>query len=304
MGTEGQGRWRIGIDLGGTKIAGLLLAPDGEIAAWARLATPHENYAASLDAIAAIIEKLEHEAGVSGAHVGLGIPGSPSPATGLVRNANSTWLNGRLLAGDLAARLARPLRLANDADCFTLSEAVDGAGAGAQSVFGVILGTGCGGGLVIGGRLHSGPRAIAGEWGHTPLPWAQEAEHPGRKCWCGQKGCLETWISGPALARDHAEATGERLSAAEIAAKASHDAASRASLDRHASRIARGLAMVVNILDPEVIVLGGGLSNMAHLYAELPPLMAPYIFSDVTAVDLRAPKHGAESGARGAAWLW
>jgi fructokinase len=304
MGAEGRENWRIGVDLGGTKIAGLLLSPEGDIAARARLETPRENYAASLDAIATIIESLGSDAGISGAHIGIGIPGSLSPATGLIRNANSTWLNGRPLADDLEKHLSRPLRLANDADCFALSEAVDGAGAGAASVFGVILGTGCGGGLVIGGKLHSGPRAIAGEWGHAPLPWARESEHPGPRCWCGQNGCLETWISGPALVRDHLEVTGEDLSAAEISAKAPENAAARASLDRHASRLARGLAMVVNILDPDVIVLGGGLSNMAHLYSELPPLMAPYIFSDVTAVDLRPPKHGAESGARGAAWLW
>lgn len=304
MGRERRNGWRIGIDLGGTKIAGLLLDPDGEIAARVRLETPRENYAASLDAIAAIIEKLEREAGISEASVGLGIPGSLSPATGLVRNANSTWLNGRPLADDLEKRLGRPLRLANDANCFALSEAVDGAGAGASSVFGAILGTGCGGGLVTGGKPLSGARAIAGEWGHTPLPWADENEHPGPQCWCGQRGCLETWISGPALTRDHRQATGETLTAAEIGERAPHDTAARASLERHASRLARGLAMVVDIFDPDVIVLGGGLSNMAHLYSELPPLMAPYIFSDVTAVDLRAPRHGAESGARGAAWLW
>ena len=301
--STGPGR-RIGIDLGGTKIAGLMLGAGGAILSRQRCPTPQGDYAATLKAIAGIVAALERETGTRGLPVGIGIPGSLSPATGLVRNANSTWLNARPLKHDLAACLARPVRLANDADCFALSEAVDGAGKDAGSVFGVILGTGCGGGLVIGGKLHSGPRAIAGEWGHIPLPWALANEHPGPACWCGKNGCMEMWVSGPALERDHFEASGERLTATEIAASANSDAAARASLDRHCSRLARGLAAVVNILDPAIIVLGGGLSNMAHLYAELPGEIAPFIFSDVTGIDLRPPRHGPESGARGAAWLW
>ena len=233
------------------------------------------------------------------------MPGSLSPRTGLVQNANSTWLNGRPFQRDLEAHLARPLRLANDANCFALSEAVDGAGAGARSVFGVILGTGCGGGLVFEGRLIDGPRGIGGEWGHNPLPRPQDGEHPGPACWCGRTGCMETWVSGPGLEADHARVTAERLAADAIEARAkSGDAAARATLDRHAHRLARGLASVVNVFDPEVIVLGGGLSKLAHLYEVLPALVAPHVFADTPDVVIKPPRWGDAGGVRGAAWLW
>jgi fructokinase len=298
------GEFRIGIDLGGTKIEGLMLGPGGAELSRHRIAAPRNDYAASIEAVAGLVAHLEQAAGVQGS-IGMGIPGSPSPRTGLIRNANSTWLNGCPLVADLQARLGRPVRLANDANCFALSEAVDGAGAGARSVFGVILGTGCGGGLVHEGRLIDGPRGIGGEWGHNPLPWADACEHPGPRCWCGRSGCMEVWVSGPALAADHRRTTGEDVTAEEIARRATqNDAAARATLDRHASRLARGLAAMVNVFDPDVIVLGGGLSRLAHLYHELPPLMAPHVFSDHAEIVIRPPQWGDASGVRGAAWLW
>lgn len=295
---------RIGIDLGGTKIAGIALYPDGHFGEEVRVATPRGSYESTLDTIADIVRILEAEAGGQ-ARIGVGMPGSISPATGCVQNANSTWINGRRLHEDLPRRLDRPVRLANDANCFALSEALDGAGAGAWCVFGVILGTGCGGGLVIGGRLHEGRRAIGGEWGHNPLPWALPEEHPGPSCWCGRCGCIEAWVSGPALAADHARSTGQTLSPEEIVAAAeAGEGAARSSLDRHASRLARGLAHVVNIVDPDVIVLGGGLSRLQHLYAVLPDLVAAHVFADRTTIDLRPPRWGDASGVRGAARLW
>lgn len=295
---------RIGIDLGGTKIAGIALGADGSVRAEARCDTPRDDYQATLLAIADMVAGLEKDCATSGASVGLGIPGSIAPAGGLVQNANSTWLNGRPLRDDLTRLLRRLVQVANDADCFILSEAADGAAARARSAFGVILGTGCGGGLVVRRRLHKGPRAIAGEWGHNPLPWAEADEIPGERCWCGRYGCMETRVSGPALERDYAAASGTARSAAEIAARQAGDEHARAALDRHAGRLARGLAAVVNIVDPDVIVLGGGLSAMPHLYARLPDLMAPYIFCADPRVDIRPPRHGPASGARGAARLW
>ena len=309
-----SGRMRIGIDLGGSKIEGLVLDSGGNEVARRRVAAPRDGYAATVAAIADIVRELEEAIGKPGvAVVGIGTPGSVSPSTGRVQNSNSTWLNGRNLQADLEQCLARPLRMANDADCFTISEATDGAGAGARSVFGVILGTGCGGGLTIDGRLLSGPRGICGEWGHNPLPWANPDEHPGPRCWCGRHGCMETWVSGPALARDHAQslsasaagAIARSSTAEDVAAlAAAGDAVAAASLARHASRLARGLAHVVNILDPEVIVLGGGLSKLTGLYASLPELMAPWIFCDDPVVTIRPPRWGDASGVRGAAWLW
>src|SRR5205085_5179125 len=220
------------------------------------------DYGATIHAIGQIVRALEDDTGGRGS-IGVGIPGSVAPVSGLVQNANSTWLNGKPLQGDLEAHLGRPIRLANDANCFALSEAVDGAGAGVRSVFGVILGTGCGGGLVRDKALIDGPRGIGGEWGHNPLPWASADEHPGHKCWCGRVGCIETWVSGPGLEADHARATGERIGPQEIAARSSGgDVAARATLERHASRLARGLAHVINIFAPDVIVLGGGLSQL------------------------------------------
>lgn len=295
---------RVGIDLGGTKIAGIALGPDGTTVAEHRIPAPRHDYDATLRAVGEMVATLEQRTNASGT-VGIGMPGSISPASGLVQNANSTWLNGRPFARDLEARLGRPVRLANDANCFALSEAVDGAGAGAPSVFGVILGTGCGGGLVFNGRLIDGPRGIGGEWGHNPLPWAKADEHPGPRCWCGRSGCMETWVSGPGLEAEHRRMTGSQLPSQEIAARAGEgDAPARASLDRHASRLARGLAHVINIFDPHVIVLGGGLSQLAHLYAELPDLIIPHVFAERAEVEVRPPRWGDASGVRGAAWLW
>lgn len=295
---------RLGIDLGGTKIEGLVLDASGRELARRRLPSPRGDYAATLAALTGLIDWLEAEAG-GRASVGIGIPGSISPATGLVQNANSIWLNGRPLKADLEARLGRPVRLANDANCFAVSEASDGAGEDAHVVFGVILGTGCGGGIVVDRRLVDGPRGIGGEWGHNPLPWMTAEEYPGPLCWCGRPGCMETWVSGPALATDHIRRTGEPLDGSEIARRAiAGNADAQATLDRHAGRLARGLAHVVNLIDPDVIVLGGGLSKLDHLYAVLPGLMSPWIFSEHTKVDIRPPRWGDASGVRGAAWLW
>lgn len=297
-------RLRIGIDLGGTKIEGVALALDGSEQARIRIAAPKDDYEASIAALAGLVEELERQAGGRGS-IGIGMPGSISPRTGLVQNANSVWLNGRPLNGDLERRLGREIRFANDANCFAVSEATDGAAAGAASVFGVILGTGCGGGIVLRGGLVDGPLGIGGEWGHNPLPWMQPDEHPGPMCWCGRPGCLETWISGTGLAADHGRTTGEALSAEEIVRRASAgDARAQATLDRHADRLARGLAHVVNLIDPEVIVLGGGLSKLRHLYSTVPALMERWVFADAPCVTIRPPRWGDASGVRGAAWLW
>jgi fructokinase len=295
---------RLGIDLGGSKIAGVALDPDGTQLAQHRMPAPRLDYAATLHAIGAMVAALEQQAGGRGT-IGVGMPGSISPSTGLAQNANSTWLNGRPFAADLEVHLARPVRLANDANCFALSEAVDGAGAGATSVFGVILGTGCGGGLIHRGELIDGPHRIGGEWGHNPLPWAEPDEHPGPLCWCGRHGCMETWVSGPGLEADHARVCGETLASEEIAGRATTgDPHAHASLDRHAERLARGLAHVVNIFDPHVIVLGGGLSNLPHLYQVLPDRMARHVFADQPRITVKPPRWGDASGVRGAAWLW
>ena len=299
-----QSLLRVGVDLGGTKIAGVALGPGGQVLAEQRLPSPRGDYAATVRAIGQMVRTIEQHAGGQGS-VGIGIPGSVSPASGLVQNANSTWLNGKPLQRDLEVHLGRPVRLANDANCFALSEAVDGAGVGARGVFGVILGTGCGGGLVLDGAIIDGPRGIGGEWGHNPLPWANADEHPGLTCWCGRVGCIETWVSGPGLEADHARATGERFTAEGIAARAvGGDASAQATLDRHAGRLARGLAHVANIFDPDVIVLGGGLSKLAHLYAALPELAAPHVFAEPAHVVVKPPMWGDAGGVRGAAWLW
>ena len=298
---------RYGIDLGGTKIEIAALADDGAVALRRRMPSPQGDYKATLEAIAALVEAADAELG-SRANVGIGIPGTVSPATGLVKNANSTWLIGHPLDRDLAARLARKVKVANDADCFVLSEATDGAAAGAASVFGVILGTGVGGGLFHAGRPVQGINAIAGEWGHNPLPGMQILdgidERPGPQCYCGRHGCLETFLSGPSLASDHRRHTGQSLDAkAIVAAHAAGDAGAVASLQRYADRLARGLASVVNLFDPEAIVLGGGLSNVDFLYAAVPARWQRYVFSDVVATKLVRNKHGDSSGVRGAAWL-
>lgn len=301
---------RIGIDLGGTKIEALALDAAGHELARQRVPTPRSGYEDIVAAVVALVGSLEAAIGQRGS-IGIGIPGIASPATGLVKNANTTSLNGHPLDQDLAARLGRPVRLANDANCFALSEASDGAASAAAlgvarpTVFGVILGTGTGGGLVIGGELVVGRDAIAGEWGHNPLPWQTAEEYPGPECWCGQRGCIETFLSGPALARTHLEQTGESLSAARIAelAGAGH-AAAAASLDVYVSRLARALASIINVLNPDAIVLGGGVSNVARLYDDVPRLWSKYVFSDVVTTRLSKARHGDSSGVRGAAWLW
>ncbi len=299
---------RVGIDLGGSKIEGIVLAGDGSEAARRRVAAPRGDYEATLDALIALKSALEDDAGIASLPLGLGIPGSISKRSGLVHNANSTWLNGRDLRGDLARRLGTTVAVANDANCFALSEATDGAAAGAATLFGVILGTGTGGGIVRDGRVVDGPLGIAGEWGHNPLPWPSADEYPGPKCWCGRSGCMETWVSGPALAADFARASGLEVSlapSAEAVAAAAQggDKMATAVLDLHASRLARGLAHVVNILDPDIIVLGGGLSRLTHLYAQLPDLIRAHIFADDPVIDIRPPRWGDASGVRGAAWL-
>lgn len=296
---------RIGVDLGGTKIEAVALDGGGREAARHRVATPRGDYDATLGAVAGLVALLEREAGCRGATVGVGIPGVVSPASGLVKNANSTWLIGRPLDRDLAAVLDRPVRLANDANCFALSEAIDGAGAGARVVFGVILGTGVGGGIVVDGRLVEGVNHVAGEWGHNPLPWPAAGEWPGPPCYCGRTGCIETFLSGPGLARDHQRVAGTHLDAMRIAALArGGDAAADRTLDRHAERLARALAGVINILDPDAIVLGGGLSNLERPYRAVPALWARHVFSDGVATRLVRARHGDASGVRGAAWLW
>ena len=292
---------RIGIDVGGTKIEGIALDAAGREAGRQRVATPRDDYDGTLNAVASVVESLERD-GERGS-VGLGIPGAPSPLTGLIKNANSTWLIGRPLAHDLERLLDRPVRLANDANCFALSEATDGAAAGAPVVFGVILGTGCGGGVVVHGNVLTGPNALAGEWGHNPLPAPRDDERPGPQCYCGKRGCLEVFLSGPALARDYAEAGGTALDAAQIAARAATEPHADAVMARYEERLARALTTVINLLDPDVIVLGGGLSNIERLYTNVPPLLTPFGGEPPRTRLVRA-KHGDSSGVRGAAWLW
>ncbi|WP_424812652.1 ROK family protein [Roseococcus sp. YIM B11640] len=289
---------RIGVDLGGTKIEIAALADDGGPVLRRRRPTP-PAYGAVIEAITGLVGEAEAEMGERGT-VGVGIPGSLSPETGLVRGANSTWLNGGRLDADLAAALGREVRLSNDANCLALSEAADGAGAGAASVFAVILGTGVGAGVVVGGRIVEGANRIAGEWGHNQLPWMNEAEFPGPACWCGQRGCIETFLCGPALAAD-ADGPGAR-DASGLPFRS--DEAAKGAIARHTDRLARALAAVVNILDPEVVVLGGGLSNMAHLYSELPRLVPRHVFSDVMRTRFLPARHGDSSGVLGAARLW
>lgn len=296
--------WKIGIDLGGSKIEILALDPDGRERLRRRVATPRGDYPATLAAVAALVTDVERELGVH-ASVGIGTPGALSEPGGLMKNCNSTWLNGQPLRQDLETRLQREVRLANDANCFALSEAVDGAGAGQDIVFGVILGTGVGGGIVVHGRVLGGANSIAGEWGHNPLPFSHASEQPGPACYCGRQGCIETWLSGPGLARDHRLVTGAEFSAQDIAAAAeAGDTDCQASLERYAGRLARALAHVINILDPQVIVLGGGLSGVGALYESVPRLWLPYVFSDHVATRLVKNVHGDSGGVRGAAWLW
>ncbi|MDT3671529.1 MAG: ROK family protein [Aromatoleum sp.] len=295
---------RIGIDLGGTKIEIVVLDRHGDERLRRRVPTPQGDYAATVETVAALVEAAEREIGAR-ASVGIGTPGSPSPRDGRIRNANSTCLNGRLLQHDLAVRLEREMRIANDANCLAVSEAADGAGAGARTVFGVILGTGVGGGIVVRGELLVGANAIAGEWGHMPLPLAEGEDLPFPRCYCGRRGCIETYLSGPGLAADHQRRTGRAMTPAEIASAARQgNAECDATLARYEDRLARALAAVMNILDPDVIVLGGGLSRLDRLYRNVPDLWRAHVFSDSVVTRLVPSAHGDSSGVRGAAWLW
>lgn len=331
-----MGSLRIGVDLGGTKIEGIALDGASEVGRL-RINTPRDDYPGTLDAIATLVTALEERAGAR-ATVGIGIPGTVSPATGLVKNANSVWLIGMPLLRDLEQRLHRPVRIANDANCFAVSEAMDGAGAGADVVFGVIAGTGTGAGVVVRGRVLTGPNGTAGEWGHNPLPWPQDDEYPGPLCYCGRHGCIETFLSGPALAADHERRTGLRCPAPEIVERASSgDPSADTTLSRYEGRMARALAAVINMLDPDVIVLGGGMSNVERLYETVPRLWGAYVFGatrssgnfrpptpnasgelalgvggwglgvegvEPVRTSLMRARHGDSSGVRGAAWLW
>ena len=295
---------RIGIDLGGTKIEGVVLDEAGQIVARQRRATPRGHYGPILDAVLDLVLQLEDEVKAS-CTVGIGTPGALSPATGLLRNSNSVELNGHPIKHDLETLLKREVRIANDANCFALSEAVDGAAAGAAVVFGVIVGTGTGAGVAINRQVLAGVNAIAGEWGHNPLPWMREDEFPGEECYCGKLGCVETFLSGPGMARDYMALAGKALKAEAIVTCADGgDEIAGLVLRRYEERMARALAHVINILDPDVIVLGGGLSNIQRLYATVPPLLSNYVFSDVVRTRLVPPSHGDSSGVRGAAWLW
>ncbi len=294
---------QIGIDLGGTKIEGIALDADGRELARERVATPRD-YARTVHDIAALVERLEAHTGRRGT-VGVGIPGAVVPTTGLVKNANSVWLIGQPLGADLATRLQREVRLENDANCFALSEATDGAAAGAGVVFGVIMGTGVGGGIIVRGRGLTGPNLIAGEWGHNPLPWPQPDELPGPACYCGKTGCIERWISGPAVAADHQRVTGRTCAAPEvIAAAEAGDVDALATRARLVDRAARSLATVINLLDPDVIVLGGGLSNVPRIADDIARQLPPWVFSDDVCTRIVRNRHGDSSGVRGAAWLW
>jgi fructokinase len=294
----------IGIDFGGTKIEGIVMDEAGTELARRRIPTPRDDYSGSIAAVRDLVQAIE--AGLPApASIGIGIPGTISPATGLVKNANSNWLNARPLRDNIETALARQVRIANDANCLAMSEAVDGAGAGAHTVFAVIIGTGTGAGIAIDSRILTGHQAVAGEFGHIPLPWMTEEEFPGNPCWCGQPGCLETYVSGTGFRRDHEKVTGIALSSQEvIAAMRAGDAAARASYERYASRLGRGLATIVNVLDPDVIVLGGGMSNVDELYNDLPGIIGGYVFSDTFTTPIRRNVHGDSSGVRGAAWLW
>ncbi len=296
---------RIGVDLGGTKIEALALGHDGHELARRRIDSPRGDYDATVAAVGRLAEAVAQDARTEIASIGIAIPGAISPATGLIKNANSTWLIGRPFDRDLERALGRPVRLENDANCLALSEAVDGAGAGAGTVFGVIIGTGTGGGLAIDGKIHIGPNRIAGEWGHNPLPWPEPDELPGPACYCGKRGCIETFLSGPGLAADHLAGTGNSLTAKEVVDLAlAGDAACAASLARYERRLAKALAVVINILDPDMVVLGGGLSNVDRLYKTVPTLWTEYVFSDSVSTQLAPARHGDSSGVRGAAWLW
>ena len=296
-----SGDVRIGVDLGGTKIEAVALGVDGNILWRERIPTPKQTADAIYEAIAGLVWRCEAALGVS-ATVGIGSPGSLSPRTGLLRGSNTVVLNGQPVKQALEARLNREVRIANDANCFALSEAVDGAGKGAASVFGVILGTGVGGGVVLNGQVINGLHAIAGEWGHNPLPWPEDDERPGHRCYCGKHGCIETWLSGPGIGANFQGATTAAVDIVKLAAAG--DAEAEAYLQRVEDRLARSLATVINVLDPDVIVLGGGVSNIERLYANVPPLLPKYVFSEFVETRVLKNIHGDSSGERGAAWLW
>jgi fructokinase len=295
---------RIGIDLGGTKIEGIALDDLGQTRVRRRISAPRGDYGETLRAVTGLVAVIESEL-TTVATIGVGIPGTISPATGLVKNSNSTWLNGTRLAHDLPKLLERPVRFANDANCFALSEATDGAAAGASSVFGVIVGTGTGGGIAIDGRVVVGTNAIAGEWGHNSLPWPRPGESPGSGCYCGRSGCIETFLSGPGLSRDYEAASGNKATPEEIVAAAARgELNATLCLERYEDRFARALASVINVVDPDVIVLGGGLSNVDRLYSTIPSRLGAFVFSDVVVTRVVRAMHGDSSGVRGAAWLW
>lgn len=295
---------RIGIDLGGTKIEGIALSETGDELFRQRVATPQGDYKAILQTITGLVQQIESSVSGPGT-VGIGTPGALSPASGLLRNSNSVCMNGKPVLDDVQTLLQREVRIANDANCFALSEAVDGAAKYAGVVFGVIIGTGTGGGVVINKQVLVGPNAIAGEWGHNSLPWPNENELPGALCYCGKLGCIETWLSGPGITRDHAFHYGESVDAKTLDKKAqSGDVNAIATIQRYEHRLAKSLAQVINILDPEVIVLGGGMGNIKRLYENVPQIWGDYVFSDVVNTQLLAPVHGDSSGVRGAAWLW
>ncbi|NNJ97964.1 MAG: ROK family protein [Gammaproteobacteria bacterium] len=295
---------KIGIDLGGTKIEGIALSEAGEELFRERVPTPADDYLAIMRCIIELVLDMEQTLNQSGS-VGVGTPGAVSPASGLLKNSNTVCMNGKPVYEDLKRLLGREIRIANDANCFALSEAIDGAGAGAEVVFGVIVGTGTGAGVVVRSHSLQGPNAIAGEWGHNPLPWPQDQERPGPLCYCGKSGCIETWLSGPGLSRDYLEKSGEALDAKQIVERATAgDEKAESCLQYYEDRMARGLAHVINILDPDVIVLGGGMGNIKRLYSNVPRRWEEYVFSDRVDTKLVPPKFGDSSGVRGAAWLW
>lgn len=295
---------RLGIDLGGTKIAAVVLGPDGATQWETRITTPRHDYDATLQALKALVAAADAAVRQTCA-IGIGMPGAISPATGLVKNANSTWLNGKPFHADLERAIGRPVRLANDANCLAVSEATDGAAMGADVVFGVIVGTGTGGGIAIRQQVVTGANAIAGEWGHNPLPWPEPEELPGPACYCGRHGCLETWLSGPGLAADYVRRGGEPHSGRDVVELAERgDARAEATLRAWIDRLARGLSSIINVLDPDVIVVGGGLSRIERVYSDVPARWSRWIFSDHVATRLVPARYGDASGVRGAAWLW
>jgi fructokinase len=301
---EKQEPIRIGVDLGGTKIEFVALERDRRELHRHRIATPRHDYEGTVRAVAEAVDRIEKKLGRS-ATVGMGIPGTISTKTGLVKNANSTWLNGKPFDKDLSRAMAREVRCANDANCLAVSEATDGAGAGKHVVFAVILGTGCGGGIALDGRVHSGSNGVAGEWGHNTLPWMRPEEFPGPACYCGRNGCIETWISGTGLEADYRRATGVQLKGLEIIARSSAgEAAALAALDRFEDRLTRSLAQLINLLDPDTIVIGGGASQIPRIYQNVPPRLKEYVFGREADTPILPAKHGDASGVRGAAWLW